>query len=86
MQNQSDIPVWINRSTILGELYVCDVQGHVQINSQSAHAHNVDNNEGTVEGLDFSQSSASPEDIERVTQVISNYPHAFSQSDTVIAH
>ena len=88
VQNRTESPIWIYRNMILGELYLCDVQGPVNANSQSVHDHDVGtgSKEGVVEGLDFSDSPASPEDVEQVTRVIGNYPHAFSQSDTDLGH
>ena len=88
VQNRTDSPIWIYRNIILGELYLCDVQGLVNVNSQSVHDHGVGtgSKEGVVEGLDFSDSPASPQEIEQVTRVIGNYPHAFSQSDTDLGH
>ena len=86
VQNNSDNPVWIYRNMILGEVYLCDVQGTVNVNSQSVSSQDVGSSDGIVEGLDFSDSPASPEDVERVTRVIGNYPHAFSQSDIDLGH
>ena len=88
VQNQSDDPIWIYRNTVLGELHLCDVQGPVQTNSQSAQAHDIgtSSKKGVVEGLDFSDSPASPEDIERVTRIIGSHPNAFSQSDLDLGH
>lgn len=86
VQNKSDSPVWIYRNMILGEMYLCNVEGTINVNSQSMNGQDADSSGGIVEGLDFSNSPASPEDIKRVTQVISNYPHAFSQSDIDLGH
>ena len=82
VQNQTDNPVWVYRNDVLGELYLCEIQGLVQTNTQSVETKDVRSGDGIVDGLDFSELPASPEDVEHVKRVIGNYSHAFSQSDT----
>ena len=61
IENHTDSPIWLYRRQILGDLYVCEVQGPIQTNKQSVVTPQaMGGGDGVIEGLDFSDSPCLP--------------------------
>ena len=83
VRNQTDKPLWLYSNDVVGEVFLCNVEGPIQTSQQHVDTCDANRTGGLgIEGLDFSESPASSEDVDKVRNVLRNYPHAFSQSDT----
>ncbi|XP_030830382.1 uncharacterized protein LOC115919900 [Strongylocentrotus purpuratus] len=63
------------------------IEGPIQTSQQHVDTCDANRTGGlSIEGLDFSESPASSEDVDKVRNILRNYPRAFSQSDTDLGH
>ena len=89
VENHTDDTIWVYRHQKLGTVYLCEVQGVVhtnRMNVKPTESNAPAAQSDIAEGLDFAGSPASPEDINKVKDVLSGYPNAFSRSDHDLGH